>query len=201
MWRKHQRILTYTQVESDARLQAFEKEVAADPSIPGKFVYLNRTRYDVSATLTVLGCTLWSALNPDDLDILSWALTDFKRIEGFDPAAFTALHQRDLAWLNATVEDIAAREPDRQIIIFTHHAPTVRDTGDPKFDGQPSNSAFATELTGQPCWKSGKVKFWGFGHTHWCCDFERDGVRVYSNQRGYRAGQDSFDAAKVVTIP
>ncbi len=87
------------------------------------------------------------------------------------------------------------------MIIFTHHAPTVLGTGDPKFDGQPTNSAFATELTGEPCWNSGTVKLWAFGHTHWSCDFERNGIRVYSNQRGYSVGGKGFDPAKAIHIP
>ncbi|KAJ3551208.1 hypothetical protein NM688_g4841 [Phlebia brevispora] len=186
--------------ESQARLEAFAKEMDGDHTVPGKFIYLNRTRHDVSPTLTVLGCTLWSALNPADLDILSWCLTDFRRIDGFDPVAFTALHQRDVVWLNNTVQEVARDEPNRQIVIFTHHAPTVEGTSDPKHDDQPTNSAFATELSGEPCWKSGTVKMWAFGHTHWCCDFEKDGVRVYSNQRGYGEGNRGFDPAKIITI-
>jgi hypothetical protein len=167
----------------------------------GKFVFLNRTRYDVSPGLTILGCTLWSALNPDDLDILSWALNDFRRIENFNPESFDALHRGDLAWLNATVAEIGSTEPERAIVVFTHHAPTLAGTGHPKFDQQPTNSAFATELTGEAVWTTGRVKMWAFGHTHWVCDFQRDGVRVYSNPRGYAEGEDDYDPGKCVDLP
>ncbi|KAF7789628.1 hypothetical protein EIP86_000574 [Pleurotus ostreatoroseus] len=190
-----------SQAESEARLRAFADDVASDPSISGEFVYLNRTRYDLSPTLTVLGCTLWAALNLEDLDILSWALQDFRRIDGFDPTAYIVQHRQDLTWLNETVQSIARDEPHRCIVVFTHHAPTVLGTGDPKFDGQPTNSAFATELSGEPCWKPGTISLWAFGHTHWCCDFERNGVRVYSNMRGSGEGAKGFDPTKVVTIP
>ncbi|KZT11876.1 Ser/Thr protein phosphatase protein [Laetiporus sulphureus 93-53] len=190
-----------TIAESEARLKAFAAEVKADVSVPGKFVYLNRTRYDVSPTLTILGCTLWTALNPEELDILSWALTDFRRIDGFDPSAFTAQHQGDLAWLNATVQEIASSDPERKIIVFTHHAPTISGTSDPKFEGQPMSSAFSTELTGEVCWNASAMKLWAFGHTHWSCDFERNGIRVYSNQRGYGKGGEGYDPSKVVMIP
>ena len=171
-----------------------------DPSSFGKFIYLNRTRYDVSPTLTILGCTLWSALDPSELDILSWSLTDFKRIEDFDPAAYDALHRADLAWLNAAVQEIATNEPNRDIVVFTHHPPTVEGACDPKFAGQLTNSAFATELTGEPCWTAGRVRLWACGHTHWSCDFERKGVRVYSNQRGYKGGREPYDPSRVVEI-
>ena len=143
---------------------------------------------------------MWSELNPDDLDILSWSLTDFKRIDSFNPEAYTNLHLRDRQWLNDTITSMARDEPDRQIVVFTHHAPTREGTGDPKFDGQPTNSAFASELTNDPCWKAGNVKIWAFGHTHWCCDFVRDGIRVYSNQRGYANGERGYDPAKVIEL-
>ncbi|OBZ66203.1 hypothetical protein A0H81_13869 [Grifola frondosa] len=147
-----------------------------------EFILLNRARYDISPSLTILGCTLWSALIRSDVDDLSLALlNDFWRIEGMTPTTYVDLHRADVAWLNTTITKIACEEPEREIVVFTHHAPTIEGTSDPKHAGQGMSSAFASELTGQPCWKSGKVKLWAFGHTHWCCDFERAGVRVYSN--------------------
>jgi len=193
--------------QSTSTLEEFSKrwpiarvtESTEPESAMGEFILLNRTRYDVSPTLTILGCTLWSALNPDDLDILSWSLTDFKRIDSFKPASYQSAHKLDLDWLTSTLEDIRSSSCTRRVAVFTHHAPTVEATGDPKFLGGPTNSAFATELTGTRCWGS-PVMLWAFGHTHWNCDFERQGVRVFSNQRGYgQAGKD-FDASKVVLL-
>ncbi|KAG6876118.1 hypothetical protein C0992_000914 [Termitomyces sp. T32_za158] len=150
--------------------------------------------------LTILGCTLWSALNPDDLDILSWSLTDFRRINSFNPDAYVDLHKADLAWLNSTIASIARDEPERHIVVFTHHAPTKDGTGDPKFNDGPTDSAFVTELTGEECWESRKIKLWAFGHTHWCCDFDRNGIRVYANQRGYGEGRETYDVGKIIEL-
>lgn len=85
------------------------------------------------------------------------------------------------------------------MVVFTHHAPTVEGTGDPKFLGGPTNSAFATELTKLSLWGS-PVLLWAFGHTHWSCDFEREGVRVVSNQRGYGQGSIGFNERKTISI-
>lgn len=160
---------------------------------------LDRTRYDVSSRVIVLGCTLWSQLDPDDLDILRWSLTDFKRIQGFDPVGFQACHERDLAWLQRTIADMALHEPERRVVVMTHHAPTVAGTSDPKYVGGPTNSAFATELVGGPCW-SANVKLWMFGHTHWNLDTVRNGVHVLSNQRGYGDGAAGFDPVRTVDL-
>ncbi|KAK7463436.1 hypothetical protein VKT23_006788 [Stygiomarasmius scandens] len=185
--------------ESARRLSDFATESNANSSL-GKFIYLNRTRYDVSETLTILGCTLWSALNPEDLDILSWSITDFRRIDSFNPEAYSALHRGDLDWLNNTVSSIAKDEPHRKVVIFTHHAPTKDGTGNPKFNDGPTNSAFATELSSEPCWDSKVVKTWAFGHTHWCCNFEKGGIMVFANQRGYGDGAAGYNVETVLDL-
>ncbi|RDB21730.1 hypothetical protein Hypma_010882 [Hypsizygus marmoreus] len=92
--------------ESTSALEAFANRVSiahANNSAKGEFILLNRTRYDISPSLTILGCTLWSALNPEDLEILSWSLTDFKRVYSFTPDAYKSVHEADLAWLTASI--------------------------------------------------------------------------------------------------
>ncbi|KAH9928347.1 uncharacterized protein B0H18DRAFT_1118030 [Fomitopsis serialis] len=188
--------------ESAGTIEAFAKRMtdarSADPS-KGEFIFLNRTRYDLSPTLTILGCTLWSALDPENIDILVWGLTDFKRIDDFNPDTYSECHIVDLAWLRQSITDIRTNEPERRIVVFTHHAPTIEGTGDPKYIGGPTNSAFATELSMDDIW-SPPLAVWAFGHTHWSCDFERRGVRVVSNQRGYKEGDPAFDAATVLRL-
>lgn len=53
--------------------------------------------------------------------------------------------------------------------------------------------------------RSGNVKVWAFGHTHYNCDFEveRGGevgrLRIVANQRGYYFAQsEGFDVGKTV---
>ncbi|KAJ7134215.1 Ser/Thr protein phosphatase superfamily protein [Mycena epipterygia] len=182
---------------------AAESEAAAASSPPekplGRFVFLNRTRLDISPTLTVLGCTLWSHLDPENIGYLRLGLNDFHRIDGFDTDAYEVCYKEDLAWLERTVAQMAEREPGRRVVVMTHHAPTVADTSDPVHVGGPSNSAFATEVLARVC-KGSAVAAWAFGHTHWNCDFERAGVRVVANQRGYGDGEDGFDPSRVLEI-
>ncbi|KAL8376769.1 hypothetical protein RB595_007746 [Gaeumannomyces hyphopodioides] len=53
----------------------------------------------------------------------------------------------------------------------TYWSPT-RDprVADPRHANSAITSAFATDLSGEKCFRSGKVKLWVFGHTHWNCD-------------------------------
>ncbi|GJE99490.1 metallophosphatase domain-containing protein [Phanerochaete sordida] len=177
---------------SHARLHAFAAASA------GRFVFLQQTRLDLGPTLTVLGCTLWAALDARR----AGALQDFAHIADFDPRAYAAAHRADVAWLNGAVARLAAEEPRRRVVVLTHHAPTRAGTSDPRFaaDDHPVVSAFGSELSGEACWTAGIVVVWAFGHTHWCCDFERAGVRVVSNQRGYRDGGEGYDPAKVISL-
>ncbi|KAM5531700.1 hypothetical protein V8D89_014620 [Ganoderma adspersum] len=192
--------------ESSRKLHEFAKlcdHFASNPppgqKTSGRFVVLDRTRHDLSDTVTVLGCTLWSRIDQDNADIIARGLNDFRMISDMDVATYQSLHRRDAEWLEQSILEIARDEPHRKIIVMTHHAPTAADTSDEKFAGSPISSAFATELTEGPCWNE-QVKVWMFGHTHWPCDFERKGVRVLSNPRGYRHGADGFDPETVVEI-
>lgn len=194
------------QESSGQRLADFAQECQAlhenaTPHEPfGRFVLLDRTRYDLSATVTVLGCTLWSRLDPNYRIAIQIGLNDFSQIDDFTPRVYESLHERDLSWLERSIADIAEDEPHRRIVVMTHHAPTVEGTSNPRYAGGPLGSAFATELVGGPFWKE-PVVMWAFGHTHWACDFEREGVRVLSNPKGYGRGVDrGFVPEKVVEI-
>lgn len=131
-------------------------------------------------------------------------LNDFHVILNFKPPEYKTAHQTDLSWLCGAIEDIRRENgviDSRKVVVFTHHAPTVEGTSDPKFKGSPGASAFATELTELPLWSdSSPLVLWAFGHTHHTCDFTRRGVRVVSNQRGYYRESTGFDERKVLSI-
>jgi len=120
--------------ESRQRLLQFAEENAISTAHApatecpiGRFVLLDRSRYDISPTLTVLGCTLWARLDPDELDILRWSVTDFKRIGGLTSDVYQALHAHDAEWLENSIAQIARDEPQRKIVVMTHHAPTRQE--------------------------------------------------------------------------
>ena len=181
-----------------AESQASDQEQHPSTAV-GRFVLLDRTRYDISPTLTVLGCTLWAKLDPTQLDAVFNGVGDFKQIRGFTLDTFQALHAQDAAWLEAELAAIARDEPARQIVVMTHHAPTKQGTSNPLYEGSPTGSAFATEMVGGACWTP-QVKVWMYGHTHWNCDVVREGVRIVSNQRGYKNGSPGFELVKVIEV-
>ena len=137
---------------------------------------LDQTRVDLDATITILGCTLWSHINV------------FKRIRQWTFKTHNAAHMADVTQLDGECEKIRSEEPDHRIIVLTHYAPAISGTSSPRHGNQSSNirTAFAADMSSRTCWGP-PVKVWSFGHddAHFCCDFVRNGVRVLSHQRGY----------------
>ncbi|KAF3090308.1 hypothetical protein TWF569_004997 [Orbilia oligospora] len=163
-----------------AKLREFSDLVNKEPELgAGKFIYMNQTRYDLTNEVTILGCVLFSAIDPKYMP-----------------------HESDLAWLNAQVSRIMVEEPNRKIIIFTHYCPTF-DATEPKYKTSLITSGFTTDMTKEECWKCDNVKVWAFGHTHYNYDVVEEGTgkRIMANQRGYNFSKaDGFDPTKTIEV-
>ncbi|QSZ29560.1 hypothetical protein DSL72_004075 [Monilinia vaccinii-corymbosi] len=136
----------------------------------GRFVFLNRTRFDITDSVAVLGCTLFSCISEEQRESVSLFCSDFSETLEWSIDAHNASHQEDLTWSNVQVEQIAQKEPHRKIVIFTHFSPTILDAAnDPKNleDFNQVRSAFVTDLSDQICWASASVRIWAFGHTRY----------------------------------
>ena len=171
----------------------------------GSFIFLDQTRYDLSADVTVLGCTLFSRVSEAHKEHVSYGLNDFYNIRDWTVDDHTAAHDADLAWLNGQVAYIASSEPDRKIVVFTHHSPLTQDPRavDPRHVNSSLSSGFATDLSEQEVRKSPLVKLWAFGHMHFNVSYIEESTEkiVVSNQRGYYFSQATgFDVELVVGV-
>jgi predicted phosphodiesterase len=187
-------------------LRAFEQDVRKDRSL-GEFVLLDRAAFRLPGTnVTILGCSLFSSIPPESQMAVSFGLNDFFQTSDWDVGMHNEAHKRDLAWLNAQVADL--EQSDVNIMIFSHWSPSLDVRAvEPRHAGSPITSAFSTELSDEACFKSGNVKVWAFGHTHYNCDFtvEREGgagrLRLLANQRGYYFAQaEGYDGEKTVEV-
>lgn len=193
--------------QSKARIQAFTAELSKEQNTGlGDFIFLDQTRYDIDDETTILGCTLYSNVLPEQLDNVSFGLQDFYNIKDWTVADHNEAHKRDLAWLNGQVTQISKNEPNKKnIFIFTHHSPHYGGRAtDPRHnnDKRPITSGFATDLKKEICMADQKVTTWVFGHTHYNCDFIEEGsqTRLVTNQRGYYfALADGFDGMKCIS--
>lgn len=170
------------------RIREFETKINRRKIRSSKFVFLDQTRYDITETVTILGCTLFSMVSGKQEFEVEDRLVDFKDISKWTIDDHNAAHKSDVAWLNEQVTRIANEDPERKIVILTHHSPTIDTTTfDPKHIDSPVSSAFATDLSKETCWASPAVKAWAFGHTHFNFGIMTDhGKEVFTNQKGYK---------------
>lgn len=173
-------------------------------STTGRFVFLDQTRYDFD-TVTILGCTLFSNVTREQSGDVGNRLIDFKQILNWTVADHVEAHASDLKWLNAQVSEVSKTSPGRQIVILTHHSPSLDSRAvDPRHSVNPNpvQSGFATDLSGEECGSNKAVVMWAFGHTHYNCDFIDDmGKRLVGNQRGYASSLESdFDPPTVFLV-
>lgn len=179
------------------------RKLEKEPRLEGKLSFLQQTRVDIPDAITVLGCTLWSRVPEEAKEIVGKKVHDFRRIEDWTVDSHNDAHKSDLAWLRAELDNI---DPGRSVLVVTHHAPSVLETSRPEHLANPWTSAFATDiLSGEEAW--GSVRHWVYGHTHYSTEFEKRGIRMVSNQRGYvvpgsRKGvDDRFDVGKTIQVP
>lgn len=161
-----------------------------DPqSSTGVYVLLYRGQHTIPETkITILGCTLFSAIPGHAMTPVSNGLSDFFSIDGWTVEEHCSEHQEDLKWLNDRVKSLVSEDPDSKIVILTHYSPTVDSRAvEARHADSLLRFGFQTDLANEECWTSRSVKLWAFGHTHFNCDFtdEKSNKRVYTNQRGY----------------
>jgi hypothetical protein len=131
-------------------------------------IFLDRKCVELNG-IKIIWCTLWSHVPPACEHVVEAALNDYMLIRTVDASGnlrpfkvkdTNAIHEIDVSFLKTEIE--RSRESSQKTLVLTHHAPSMIGTSDPKFDGLPTNHAFASdlsELMGDP------VIAWAYGHT------------------------------------
>jgi Icc-related predicted phosphoesterase len=136
-----------------------------------------------------LGCTLWTdfALGNDPSIgalVAEGAMNDFRRIRWWPGYSLLRagnlrrLHADSVLWLRQQLVAHAGKK----IVVLTHHAPSPRSIP-PKFQGDPLNCAFASDL--ETLVMESKAQLWVHGHIHSQSDYLIGSTRVIANPRGY----------------
>src|SRR5690606_800255 len=111
----------------------------------------------------------------------------------FLPIHSYRLHQDSRAFL---ARELASRP--LPTVVVTHHLPHSRSIPE-RFKGDPTNAAYASDLSGMV--DDGAAALWIHGHMHDSCDYVVGGTRIVSNARGYRDENAAFDAGLVIDTP
>ncbi|KAL6796175.1 putative calcineurin-like phosphoesterase [Trichoderma sp. SZMC 28013] len=188
------------------------QRLSEEPSLKDSVILLNKSHWDdPDSNLTILGCTLWSAIPEEAAAIIEAKISDFKKMTGWTPQKHNQIHTEEAEWLREQVSQLATQDQDnsRRIVIATHHAPCLQGTSKPADTNNSWTPAFATNLVTKGNW--GNVTCWIFGHTHYSTDFQHNGIRLVANQRGYvfpnekvksktRQNPHVFDPAMVIKL-
>jgi predicted phosphodiesterase len=153
-------------------------------------IVMSRNEY-IDQGVRFLGCTLWTDYQLNGTGGRQLAamfacearIADHRKIMGIDKLGqgFSAqqafeLHLKDKAWLAAKLD-----EPfDGPTVVITHHAPS-RGSVHPRFRGDPSNSAFVSDLEDLVV----KADLWIHGHVHDSFDYKVGKCRVVANPGSY----------------
>ncbi|HET8686733.1 MAG TPA: metallophosphoesterase [Methanosarcina sp.] len=177
------------------------KEAFANRESEGLYLLDNSTA-DIpdpsGGLIRFIGSTLWSDLsNPmDALVVRGWP--DFA-VPGHDTSRHTALHKQAVAF----IEDSLWQAYDDKVtpVVVTHFCPSRRSVHE-KYEGDPANPYFATELS--VFLEDWAPRLWIHGHTHTPFDYQHYNTRVVCNPYGYPHEHDSqgtyFDQQKIVEI-
>lgn len=161
-------------------------------------IFLNKSYYDITPTLRIIGTTLWSHISSKNKERVNFLIQDYKRIEGFIPSINNELHDEDVIWIAEQI--LNARNNKKELIVVTHHAPLTTNTSDPKYAVNCLNNAFATDLMELLCYP---IKLWVYGHTHYNNMQKIGSLILTCNQRGYTDCPDqsaNFNPDKVFKI-
>jgi len=130
-----------------------------------------------------VGTTLWSNIPEEDELEIQHRINDYRMIYSANGRRITPQETRAKFHKNLQfIEDTIEANPDKQIVIITHHAPLNSGTSYAGYEGEPTNGAYATHIDLK---QDSNVKYWLYGHTHHNAQIKKGNYMVMSNQLGY----------------
>ena len=165
-------------------------------TIPDKLIHLDKTRFDLTDNIVILGCTLWSNVFRHQKLAAERSVADYSLIRDWTVDKTNEAHSDHVQWLSYAIAE--AEKDGKLVIVLTHHAPTFKGTSAPKYENSLITSVFATDL--EYMFKS-PIVVWSYGHTHYSNDVLINNVRICSNQLGYPDEEDTkYDSEHVIFI-
>lgn len=131
-----------------------------------------------------IGATLWTDMNKDcwaTKQIAKRSLNDFRCIKPeFTPDDSTVLHNQHLEYIKNSIVEF---EQDYNVVVVTHHAPSLMSVAERFKNDFPMSWCFISDLDLVSI--ASKPVTWIHGHTHNNFDYTIGHVRVVCNPRAY----------------
>ena len=161
-------------------------------------VFLVNQKVITHDDVSIICCTLWSHISPENEYEIQRSLSDFHIIQNqgkrLTVTDFNSMHQQDLAFLRSALKE----DEDKKKIILTHHVPTLMNY--PKrYINSPINQAFTTEL--HDLVLTSHAAAWIYGHHHSNTpEFIIGKTTLHTNQLGYVSHYEYGDYRKNACI-
>ena len=156
--------------------------------------YLNNSFASLDNEINIYGSTFWT--NPpfnssnegqmyiNDYNYITYFKEGLNQVIALDIPKVKELSNDSFKQL----QEYLAREK-KKVIIVTHFPPTRTGTSNPIYlaEKKITNLYFAWPDDTLNSFDSNNVLAWISGHTHWSYDFIQNGIRLISNQLGYKS--------------
>jgi predicted phosphodiesterase len=155
-------------------------------------IFLNNTICKLD-DITIVGTTLWSMIIDEGV---AYQINDFTYIKDNHVYDHNRRHMEALQFLQETLKE-------KKCLVITHHLPTMKLAGPRRSKGGSYDlsliSAYGTDILDKIPREN--IVAWIYGHTHNNLQEIVEGVKFYTNQRGYKTETlGEYDLNKILTL-
>ena len=162
--------------------------------------YLNNNFVELENDINIYGTTFWTIPPFISKNQAKIYINDYNNIKYFDKNKGYVV-DLDTTYVKFLAEDSFNKiqkyliDNDNKTIIVTHFPPITSGTSHPKYLIQKNitNAYFAWPDNTLEKFRLNNIITWISGHTHWSYDFEKNGIRLISNQLGYKSELGTTD--------
>lgn len=159
----------------------------------GPVKYLENDIYELN-DIIFIGCTLWTDFelygeeNKENCIQAAWNnMNDYNYVRcEHDEDIVKLFPRKTIEWHKksvAYIEKICSENPDKKIVIISHHAPSKKSIA-PQYRKSELNPAYASNLDGL-IEKYSNIKLWVSGHSHNDSDYKIAQCRCIARPFGY----------------
>ena len=169
-----------------------------------KIYSLENQRLTINDVIFV-GCTLFTDFKlynrKSECELIAYkSLNDYRYVKLFksgnlvkiQPADQIRMHNKSKKY----IENVCKENPDKKIVVVTHHAPSSKSIPE-EYKADDLSAAFASNLE-EIIAKYDNLKLWCHGHIHNNTDYNLYGTRIVANPLGYPGENPKFDRNGII---
>lgn len=154
-----------------------------------------------------IGATLWTDVNRDDPlthATLTREMNDYRLVKYRSPGGtwsrlYPAITMRDHHYSKGWIFGMAAANPNRKLIVSTHHAPSPKSIHPLYDEDYYLNGGYYSNLE-EDILKKPNIVLWTHGHMHNNFDYMVGSTNVVCNPKGYNNENPAFDPSLIKEI-